>query len=394
MASVQPKTLAPLLILRILEDYSDAHHPLTRENIEDLLNKEYGVVMERKAFFRHIENVRAIYRTGPVTIRWKNIKPDPDERKHCKAYYLQNDKLSEIDLRVILDALSGSSYLSQPETNELADRLISLCPKPLQKWAVSYQRIGYGGKTDNDAILMNLETIDKAITEHKQIHLNFIHIKSNGKRVVRKDSGKVCSPIRYFVKGHNYYLVGVHAEEGTLKLVSYRLSDIACVEIMDVPALDYQTIPEFKHGVNWDKMLQEHPTLNRLQEKPVLCSFLCLRWQIDDIKRHFGSLFRIRKLSDSEYEKACKIISGKVEKRELVEVSVIADPQSAAEFACSHTVGMWLIAPHEARKALCFLLRSRLGQWERLEQHYIDEDDQNQMKVDIHTSTRNLRNTD
>lgn len=388
MASTQPKTLVPLLILRILEDHSDEHHPLTRENIEEFLYKEYGITMERKAIFRHIENVRAIYKTGPVSIRWKNIRPDPNERKHCKAYYLQNDQLSELNLRVILDALSGSSYLSQSETNELADRLIGLCPKPLQKLAVSYQRIGYDGKTDNDAILMNLEAIDKAITDHKQIHLDFVHIKSDGKRVVRKDSGEVCTPIKYFVKGHNYYLVGVRSEEGNLKLISYRLSDIACVEVTEASALDYRTIPEFKHGINWDKLLQEHPTLNRLQEKPMLCSFLCLRWQIDDIKRHFGSLYRIRKLSDREYEKACKIISGKVEKRELVEVSVIADPQAAAEFACTHTVGMWLISPREARKAVCFHLRSRLGQWERLEQHYIDEEDQNQMEVTVHTSFR------
>ena len=388
MASVQPKTLAPLLILRILEDHSDEHHPLTREDIENLLYKEYGITMERKAFFRHIENVRAIYKTGPVTIRWKNVKPDPNERKHCKAYYLQNDTLSEVDLRVILDTLSASSYLSQPETNELADRLIHLCPKPLQKRAVSYKRIGYAGKTDNDAILMNLEIIDRAITEHKQIRLEFIHIKSDGKRVVRKDSGAVCTPIQYFVKGPIYYLVGVHAQEGALKLVSYPLSNIACVEMTDAPGLDHTAIPEFKHGVDWDKLLQAHPTLTRLQEKPMLCSFLCLRWQIDDLKRHFGSLYRIRKLSNEEYEQACQIISGKIEKRELVEVSVITDPQAAAEFACTHTVGMWLISPREARKALCFHLRSRLGQWERLEQHYIDEDDQNQLEVTVHTSVR------
>lgn len=373
MASTQQKNLAPLLILRILEDHSDENHPLTRNDIEDLLYNEYGVTMERKALSRHIENVRAIYKTGPVTIRWKNLRLNPQSRKYSKAYYLQNNKLSEIDLRVILDILSGSSYLSHQETNELADRLISLCPRPLQKQAVSYQRIGYNCKTDNDAILMNLETIDKAITEHKQIRLDLSYINSNGKRVIRKSSGKTCTPIKYFVKEHNYYLVGMHSEEGNLKLVSYRLSDIAFVEIMDDLSLEYQTIPEFKHGVDWDKFLQEHPALDRLQEKPMLCSFLCLRWQIDDLKRHFGSLLRIRKLSDSEYEKACKIISGKVEKKELVEVSVITDPQAAAEFACSHTVGMWLISPREARKASCCHLQSRLEQWERLEQHYIEE---------------------
>ncbi len=388
MASVQPKTLVPLLILRILEDHSDENHPLTREHMEALLYKEYGITMERKAFFRHVENVRAMYKTGPVTIRWRNIRPDPNERKHCKAYYLQNDKLSEIDLRVILDSLSGSSYLSQQETTELADRLISLCPRPLRKRAVSYQHIGSGSKTDNDAVLMNLETIDKAITEHKQIYLKLVHTKSDGRKVASRDSGQVCTPIQYFVKGHFYYLAGVCADPEGLRLVFYKLSNIACVEMLDEPALDYQTIPEFKHGVNWDKFLQEHPTLERLQEKPVLCTFLCLRWQIDDIKRHFGSLFRIRKLSDSEYEKACKIISDKVEKRELVEVSVIADPNAAAEFACAYTVGMWLVAPHKARKALCFHLQSRLGQWERLEQHYIEKDDQSQTDVIVHTSLR------
>lgn len=388
MANVQPKTLTPLLILRILEEYSDEKHPLTREEIECLLDNNYGITMERKAFFRHIENVRAMYKTGPVTICCKNISPDSNPNKHYKAYYLQNDKLSELNLRVILDALSGSSYLSQSDTNELVDRLISLCPKPLQKWAVSYQRIGYDSKTDNDAIVMNLETIDQALAENKQIHLYFVHIKSDGTRVVRKDCEALCTPLKYFVKGNHYYLLGVHSEDGNLKLVSYRLSDIASVEIIDAPAFDYQTIPEFKHGVNWDKLLQEHPTLNRLQEKPMLCSFLCLRWQIDDLKRHFGKLFRIRKLSDKEYEKACKIISGKVEKRELVEVSVIADPQAAAEFACAHTVGMWLISPREARDALCFLLRSRLGQWERLEQHYIAAKDQNQLAVSVRVAER------
>lgn len=394
MGNAYPTTMVPLLLLRILEDHSDENHPLTREQMERFLYEEYGMSIERKAFARHLDNVRSLYRTEPLTIRWRRIRLEDKKHGFCKAYYLQNNKLSEVDLRVILDALSGSSYLSQQETNELVDRLTSLCPKPLQKRAVSYQRIGYDGKTDNDAMLLNLEVIDKAMTEHKQVHLDFVHIKSDGRRVASRNAGQECTPIQYFVKGHNYYLVGIRSEEGQPKFIAYRLSDIACVEITDEPALDYKTIPEFKHGVDWDKLLQEHPTLSRLQEKPIICTFLCLRWQIDDMKRHFGSLFRIRKLSDSEYEKACKIISGKVEKRELVEVSVITDPQAAAEFACAHTVGMWLISPCEARKALCFHLRSRLGQWERLEMHYIEEDNQNQLEVTVHTTTRKKDNSD
>ena len=50
MAHTQSKTLAPLLILRILEEYSDEQHPITREEIERILDEEYGITMERKAF--------------------------------------------------------------------------------------------------------------------------------------------------------------------------------------------------------------------------------------------------------------------------------------------------------------------------------------------------------
>ena len=57
MPSSQPKTLAPLLIMQILEEYSDEDHPLTREEIERLLDEKYDITMERKAFFRHMENL-------------------------------------------------------------------------------------------------------------------------------------------------------------------------------------------------------------------------------------------------------------------------------------------------------------------------------------------------
>ena len=49
MARTQSKTLAPLLILRILEEYSDEQHPITREEIKRILDEEYGIPMKRKA---------------------------------------------------------------------------------------------------------------------------------------------------------------------------------------------------------------------------------------------------------------------------------------------------------------------------------------------------------
>ena len=41
--SLEPKKLLILRIYRILEEYSDAEHPLTQARILDLLYRDYGV---------------------------------------------------------------------------------------------------------------------------------------------------------------------------------------------------------------------------------------------------------------------------------------------------------------------------------------------------------------
>lgn len=52
--SLEPKKLLILRIYRILEEYSDAEHPLTQARILDILYRDYGVEAERKAVGRNI----------------------------------------------------------------------------------------------------------------------------------------------------------------------------------------------------------------------------------------------------------------------------------------------------------------------------------------------------
>ena len=49
MEGFEPKKLALTRILQILEEYSDADHPLKQEDIAKYLEKDYGLVIERKA---------------------------------------------------------------------------------------------------------------------------------------------------------------------------------------------------------------------------------------------------------------------------------------------------------------------------------------------------------
>ena len=220
--------------------------------------------------------------------------------------------------------------------------------------------------------------------ENKQISFDILSINSRGEQEVSNRPKEVCTPIRYFVKDHNYYLVAVKTveaallksksfgfKEGDLHLEAYVLSDVANVEKLDLPAHDYRSLPEFRYGIDWQKLWREHPSMKLLWYKPELCTFLCARDKIDDIKTHFGGDLRIRSLSNTEFEKASKITNKKIARDALVEVSVITDRYEAALFALSCPFGLWVVSPKPARAIARNLSIFRLERYDLLEQHYV-----------------------
>ena len=54
MESLEPKKLALIRILQILEKHSDRDHHLKQEEIAELLDRDFGIVVERKAIGRNL----------------------------------------------------------------------------------------------------------------------------------------------------------------------------------------------------------------------------------------------------------------------------------------------------------------------------------------------------
>ena len=383
MAQLQPKTLTPLLMLRILEEYSDEQHPLTREQIERMLDEKYGITMERKAFFRHMKSLQGLTEEGIYIYRTTVTAKDPDEAK-CAGFYLGDRRFNELELRIIIDALAGSHYLSQKETEDLVRQLAGLGSRHFQRKMKAYQFIGRGGKTENRNLMLDLETIDEAISEAKQISFDTLLVNSRGKQVLSGRPKVVCTPIRYFVKDRNYYLVAAKTvdpdllqyesfgfQEGDLQLEAYILSNVSNVEKLELPAQDYHSLPEFRQGMDWQKFLREHPTMELLWYKPELCTFICCRDFIENFRTRYGEEIRVRQLNDAEYEKINKILHGKVPRNSMVEVSVITDRYDAAEFARLHPFNLWVISPRPARAIARSTSVMQLKRYNELEQHYV-----------------------
>ena len=54
MSDIHPKKLVILYILDILQKYTDEEHRLSQKEIQDILNREYEMTVDRKAVKRNL----------------------------------------------------------------------------------------------------------------------------------------------------------------------------------------------------------------------------------------------------------------------------------------------------------------------------------------------------
>ena len=97
MTELEPKKLALLRILQILERYSDSEHPLTQEEILKLLDEDYGIVIERKAVGRNISLLK---------------EAGIDIESERNGSYLASRTFDDTEIQLLIDSVLASKHLA------------------------------------------------------------------------------------------------------------------------------------------------------------------------------------------------------------------------------------------------------------------------------------------
>ena len=109
MNSLEPKKLALLRILQILEKYSDSEHPLTQKEIAKYLEDDYGITIERKAVSRNLTLLKdAGYEIG--TAKREGFYLDETTRE-----------FTDSELRLLIDGVLSSKYIPARYSKEIID---------------------------------------------------------------------------------------------------------------------------------------------------------------------------------------------------------------------------------------------------------------------------------
>ena len=145
MDALEPKKLALIRILQILKTHSDFNHPLTQEDISHYLENDYGIFIERKAISRNISLLR---------------EAGYEIESTRAGSYLDSRDLEDSELRMLIDGVLSSKYITAKHSKDLIDKLCNMSNKYFRSHVKNVYSINDWSKTDNKDLFMLLKESD------------------------------------------------------------------------------------------------------------------------------------------------------------------------------------------------------------------------------------------
>ena len=281
MNSLEPKKLALIRILEILKKHSDENHPLTQEEIIQRLKNDYGIILERKAIGRNLSLLK---------------EAGYEITSSLRGSYLENREFEDAELRMLIDGVLSSKYLTASQSNSLIDRLSRLSSDYFRDNIKNAYSVNEWGKTDNQAVFYNIDLISEAIRESKKI--TFDYSKYGVDKNLHKCSNYKVSPYQLILQNQRYYLM---AKCDNNEDVSYfRLDRITNIKITSESLIRINTLKGYERGIDYKEIATKPFMYNDRAERIEIVADVSI---IDDIIDVFGKEIQISDTGNGD----CKV---------------------------------------------------------------------------------------
>ena len=209
-------------ILDYLERNSHADHPIRASQLIEMLEKRHNIICERKTIYSDIAALQDLG-IDIVSIPGKN-----------GGYYIASRNFELPELKLLIDAVQSSRYLTEKKSRELIEKLCDQCSvhdaRLVRRDVVVSGRV----KSMNESIYYNVDTIQEAIAENRQITFRYFDWGLDGKRRYR-DKDYVASPYGLCQDNENCYLLALSERHGITSYRVDRMSDITRLSSPRVP---------------------------------------------------------------------------------------------------------------------------------------------------------------
>lgn len=220
MAKQYDHKLKLLYLMQYLLEQSDEQHPISADQIKSFLSQR-DISVERKTIYADIEALRLF---GLDIIMTKS-KPS--------GYYVASRTFETPELKLLVDSVQSSQFITEKKTAELIKKLESLSSiyeaRLMRRNVYVKNRV----KHMNESIYYNVDQIHDGITENKRICFRYFEFTTAKQKQYRHNGKAYCiSPFALTWDNENYYMIGYDSDAGIIK--HYRVDRMESISVSDI----------------------------------------------------------------------------------------------------------------------------------------------------------------
>ncbi len=315
MKSFESKKLALIRIWQILKQYSDYDHPLTQDDIAERLEREYGIIVERKTISRNLSLL-------------KEAGVDIESRRG--GSYIELREFEDSELKLLIDGVLCSKHINPVHSADLIEKLCGLSNKYFRSHVKNIHSVHEWNKTENKALFFNIEMIDTAIEEGKQ--LQYDYNKYGIDKKLHKSSFQRVTPYLLILHNQHYYLMAYSSYWENM--VFHRVDRISNITFCDQPIKPLCDVPGYENGIDYKKLSSTMPYM--YADSPERIQFVTEDWMADQVIDWFGTDITIDTIDDSK----------------KIQVSLYASPNAMEHWAMQYLNYVEIIAPEHLRERI------------------------------------------
>lgn len=207
-------------LAQIMLENTDDDHYITMPEIMSAL-EAYEVTADRRTIYADLKDLEAL-----------GIEVEGEPVGGGYRYHVVERPFELPELKLLVDAIQSSKFITERKTNALIRKLEKLVSKyeamKLQRQVYVSGRI----KTMNESIYYTVDTIHNAISENRKIRFQYFQWNVKKEMELRHDGAYYhISPWGLSWDAENYYLIGYDSEAGKIK--HYRVDKMLRLQMSD-----------------------------------------------------------------------------------------------------------------------------------------------------------------
>ncbi len=209
-----------LCLMQILMERTDEEHILNAVDLCEILKSEYDLEADRRTIYSEVAALEEFV-LDIVQIKGKN-----------PGYYVGSRDFELAEVKLLVDAVQSSKFISAKRSEELIKKLEKLCSDEQAKQLNPQIVIANRPKTKNETILYNVDRIHTAIFKDRKVAFQYMEwIAPKMQRLKRNGAEYKISPLWMLPEDDCYYMIGYDSVAGKIKY--YRVDRMMHMEITE-----------------------------------------------------------------------------------------------------------------------------------------------------------------